>query len=153
VRHPTVDVSDPRPVYRALLAFGQRPDVPPGWLSGQFIPYRDARHHVFEDDLAAFNAAHHASVPNPCDHHYPTHAEYLVAVRAAAWYAVSQRWMLPEDVEGAVATGGGPRAGVPGLRARALSIRANGIGPHAPQPDQRTCVGDRIRLTGGLREF
>ncbi len=87
-----------------LVQSGQVPDFPPGWFDGQFVPYKDPVFHRFEDDPVAFNAVTGASLPNPCDVYYPTHAAYSQAVRLAAFYAAEQRWILPEHIPDVIAT-------------------------------------------------
>jgi hypothetical protein len=80
------------------LAQFQVPDYPPGFLFGDFIPYRDldAAHPQLQRELDAFG------LPNPCDLYYPTRAAYGTAVRLAVAYAALQRWIRLEDADGMI---------------------------------------------------
>jgi hypothetical protein len=76
-------------------AQNQFPDYPPGFLYGDFIPYRDLdpTHPQLQTELDAFG------LPNPCALYYPRRSAYEHAVRAAAAYAVLQRWAPLDGVE------------------------------------------------------
>jgi hypothetical protein len=77
------------------FADNQFPDYPPGFLYGDFIPYRDLdpTHPQMQAELDAFG------LPSPCVLYYPTRAAYEKAVRAAAVYAVLRRWVPPDGIE------------------------------------------------------
>jgi len=72
---------------------------PPGFLFGDFIPYRDPNpaNPQLQTELDAFG------LPNPCALYYPTRGHYVAAVRLAADYAALKRWIPFEEVNGVVA--------------------------------------------------
>ena len=81
------------------LSEDQGPFFPPGFLFGDFIPYRDpnAANPQLQTELDAFG------LPNPCALYYPTRAHYEVAVLLAAQYAALQRWIPADEVSEVVA--------------------------------------------------
>jgi hypothetical protein len=84
-----------RPFVCPWFVENQFPDYPPGFLYGDFIPYRDLdpTHPQLQAELDAFG------LPSPCALYYPTRAAYEHAVRAAAAHAVLQRWVPLDGVE------------------------------------------------------
>jgi hypothetical protein len=77
------------------FAENQFPDYPPGFLYGDFIPYRDLdpAHPQLQLELNAFG------LTSPCALYYPSRAAYELAVRRAAAYAALQRWVPLDGVD------------------------------------------------------